>query len=494
MWDFAAGCMRTYLILGGQGRALPRGRRDPGRAARRAKADRLAEPTGPLGSTRSGSPTLRRGRAGRPGLRPRAPRPARHRAAARRALDAPGRRRRLVDVGVQGRGARRRHRRARRVGPGAAPADARRPAASRTRGTWWAAFEAACAEAGVLGRHRPAAIAVAGQQHGLVVLDADGDGAAPGQAVERHRVGARRRRAGRRALGGPTAWADGVRQRARRQLHDHQAARGCAGASPTCSRRVAAVLLPHDWLTSRLTGAAHDRPRRRVGHRLLVARPRSATGTTCSPSSTTPSTGTRVLPEVLGPDRAGRRVARARSSGPGTGDNMAAALGLGLRPGDVALSLGTQRHRLRASATARRADPTGTVAGFADATGRFLPARLHAQRHQGDRRRRPAARRRRRRASTRSPSPRRPGAGGLVLVPHLDGERTPNRPDATGTLTGIRSDVTPRAARPGRGRGRGVQPARRRRRARPAAPRDGAGCCWSAAAPAAPPTARSSPT
>jgi xylulokinase len=34
------------------------------------------------------------------------------------------------------------------------------------------------------------------------------------------------------------------------------------------------------------------------------------------------------------------------------------------------------------------------------------------------------------------------GAGGLVLVPHLDGERTPNRPAATGTLTGIRSDVT----------------------------------------------------
>jgi xylulokinase len=34
-----------------------------------------------------------------------------------------------------------------------------------------------------------------------------------------------------------------------------------------------------------------------------------------------------------------------------------------------------------------------------------------------------------------------PGAGGLVLVPHLDGERTPNRPDATGTLAGIRSDV-----------------------------------------------------
>jgi xylulokinase len=34
------------------------------------------------------------------------------------------------------------------------------------------------------------------------------------------------------------------------------------------------------------------------------------------------------------------------------------------------------------------------------------------------------------------------GADGLVLVPHLDGERTPNRPGATGTLSGLRSDVT----------------------------------------------------
>ena len=30
-----------------------------------------------------------------------------------------------------------------------------------------------------------------------------------------------------------------------------------------------------------------------------------------------------------------------------------------------------------------------------------------------------------------------------MLVPHLDGERTPNRPTATGTLSGIRSDATP---------------------------------------------------
>jgi xylulokinase len=35
------------------------------------------------------------------------------------------------------------------------------------------------------------------------------------------------------------------------------------------------------------------------------------------------------------------------------------------------------------------------------------------------------------------------GANGVVLVPYLDGERTPNRPDATGALVGLRSDAEP---------------------------------------------------
>src|SRR4029078_4118335 len=34
------------------------------------------------------------------------------------------------------------------------------------------------------------------------------------------------------------------------------------------------------------------------------------------------------------------------------------------------------------------------------------------------------------------------GAGGGTLVPYFDGERTPNRPDASGTIAGLRSDVT----------------------------------------------------
>ena len=120
---------------------------------------------------------------------------------------------------------------------------------------------------------------------------------------------------------------------------------------------------------------------------------------------------------------------------------MAAAVGLGLKPGDLALSLGTSGTAFTVSEEPS-ADPTGTVAGFADATGRYLPlvctmnatkvitaiARLLGVNED-------------RLGELALEAP--PGAGGMVLVPHLDGERTPNRPGASGTLTGLRADVTP---------------------------------------------------
>jgi xylulokinase len=82
-------------------------------------------------------------------------------------------------------------------------------------------------------------------------------------------------------------------------------------------------------------------------------------------------------------------------------------------------------------------DPSGTVAGFADATGRFLPlvATLNAARvldavatmlrvdHEELSR-----------LALSAPA----GAEGLVVVPYLEGERTPDRPDATGAVHGLR--------------------------------------------------------
>ena len=77
------------------------------------------------------------------------------------------------------------------------------------------------------------------------------------------------------------------------------------------------------------------------------------------------------------------------------------------------------------------------MAGFADATGRFLPLVVHGQRRPGAVRDRAGCS-----APTWTGSPRwrwrpSPGAGGLTLLPYLDGERTPNRPDATGVLRGL---------------------------------------------------------
>ena len=150
---------------------------------------------------------------------------------------------------------------------------------------------------------------------------------------------------------------------------------------------------------------------------------------------------------------------------PGTGDNMAAALALGLQPGDVAISLGTSGTVFAVSDTPT-ADPSGAVAGFADATGRFLPlvCTLNATKVT-DTDRAPARRRRRRPRRARARS-RPPGAGGATLVPYFDGERTPNRPDAIGRVHGSPHDDRSRRHRARRDRRRRVRAARRARRAR----------------------------
>lgn len=196
------------------------------------------------------------------------------------------------------------------------------------------------------------------------------------------------------------------------------------------------MLLPHDWLTHRLTGA-HTTDR---GDASGTGWWSPAEGRYRPDLLALVGADPAWLPEVLGPtDGAGEWQGAVVA--PGTGDNMAAALGLGLRPGDLALSFGTSATAFAVVEEAP-ADPTGTVAGFADATGRFLPlvctlnatkvtdavARLLGVDH-----------RRFDDLALAAPA----GAGGLTVVPHFDGERTPNLPDATGTITGLRSDITP---------------------------------------------------
>lgn len=299
---------------------------------------------------------------------------------------------------------------------------------------WWQALQAAIADAG--GMDDVAAWSIGGQQHGMVALDREG-----------HVV--------RDAL----LWNDTRSAAAARALIGEFGARALAertgvvpvasftitklrwlrDAEPDHAERVAAVALPHDWLTWRLRGFG---PGAAEWDELVTDRS-DASGT----GYWSPATGDydrelliaalghdAILPRVLGPhdsvaDPVGRRVA------PGAGDNAAAALGVGARLGDVVVSIGTSGTVFAVSAE-RTIDETGTVAGFAGADGHHLPlvATLNAARvldaigrllgvdHA---------------ELSRLALEAEPGAGGLRLLPYFEGERTPNLPDATATLSGM---------------------------------------------------------
>ena len=314
------------------------------------------------------------------------------------------------------------------------------PRSEQDPAAWEHAFHAACAEATIPSGETPGALSIAAQQHGLVVLGDDGEVLRPAKLWNDTESAPDASMLLDSLPGGPAAWAEAcgsVPVPAFTITKLHWLRRN----EPETFRRIATVLLPHDWLTHRLTGRwTTDRgdasgtgywsPRQgRYRHDLL------------SLVSDDIDWGT-ALPEVLAPDAvAGEWRGAGIPVAAGTGDNMAAALGLGLQPGDLALSLGTSGTAFTVSHRPA-ADPTGTVAGFADATGHFLPlvctmnatkvtdtvARVLGVDHaQFD-------------ALALAASA---GAGGLVLVPHLDGERTPNRPAATGMLTGLRTDATP---------------------------------------------------
>ncbi|WP_213815655.1 xylulokinase [Glaciihabitans sp. dw_435] len=310
---------------------------------------------------------------------------------------------------------------------------------------WWVALQTAIADAG--GFDDVAAVSVGGQQHGMVVLDDGG-----------------------RVIRNALLWNDTRSAQAALDLiaevgaADFAARTGCvpvasftitklrwlADAEPQNAARVAAVALPHDWLTWRLRGFGPDNPQ--LGE--LTTDRSDASGTSYFNPSTNeydlallglalrrpvgdaglePSV---ILPRIVAPGEvaghiSGTQVALAA----GAGDNAAAALGLGAVPGDVVISIGTSGTVFAVTDTAPR-DESGTVAGFADASGAYLPliATLNAARvldsiagllgvdhtELGSL------------ALTAEP-----GSDGAVLQPYFEGERTPNLPDATATLFGM---------------------------------------------------------
>ncbi|MBT1619346.1 xylulose kinase [Curtobacterium flaccumfaciens pv. poinsettiae] len=336
---------------------------------------------------------------------------------------------------------------------------------------WWDALGAAVADAG--GLDDVGAVAVAGQQHGMVALDSEGrvvrdallwndvrSADAAAQMVDELGQEAWVARTGLV----PVASFTGTKLR---WLRD---------AEPENAARVAAVALPHDWLSWRLRGygpadesplgpdlealatdasdasgtAYWDPVRREYDPELFEL----ALGRPMRPASMGDDDAV-VVPRVVAPDEAmgtlstdvelpgGAVAPSGLVVGAGLGDNAGAALGLGLGPGDVAVSLGTSGTVFGVSDAEVR-DPSGTVAGFADGTGSRLPivTTLNAARvleviggllgvdHDalGE-------------LALQAPA----GADGLVLVPYFVGERTPNRPDATASLLGMTPATTDRA-------------------------------------------------
>jgi xylulokinase len=294
---------------------------------------------------------------------------------------------------------------------------------------WWDALLAA--GDGLL--DRADAVGVAAQQHGMITLDADGQVVRPAllwndvrSAPQAEDLIAE--------MGGPGGWASRAGS-VPTAAFTVTKLRWLAEREPASATRTSQVALPHDWLTWRLGG--------RSGTRLATDRGDASGTGYFSPASGSwlpdlakAALGHEVdLPGLAAPaDVVGHTPAGAALSA-GTGDNMGAALGLGLREGDVVVSVGTSGTAY-AVTTRPSADPSGAVAGFADATGRFLPlvCTLNAARVltvtagllgvDTDT------------LSTLALAAS-PGAGGLTLLPYLDGERTPNRPDATGVLSGL---------------------------------------------------------
>jgi xylulokinase len=302
---------------------------------------------------------------------------------------------------------------------------------------WWTALRDALGHAGRGGDL--AAISVAGQQHGMVVLDDRGNPlrsaklwndteSAPDAAVLID------------ALGGPDWWAERVGLVPVASFTVTKFA-WLRRMEPDVAAATAAIRLPHDFLTERLCGrGASDRGDTSgtgwwsTGTEAYVDEVLEHPSLCINPS---------LLPVVLGPGESAGNVTREAARfigvpagipvGPGTGDNAGAAVGLGLEVGVPVVSLGTSGTVFMVSES-RIVDSSGMVAGFADATGRFLPlaATLNCTLAVD-------------RMATWLGLEREEVSGrtDVVVLPFFDGERTPNLPNAAASILGLRHTTEP---------------------------------------------------
>jgi len=299
---------------------------------------------------------------------------------------------------------------------------------------WKNALDNAIIDAG--GLDGVSAISIAGQQHGMVALDAAGEVIRPA------------------LLWNDTRSAQAAEDLNREEGGNEQIARKVgsvlvasftasklrwmADNEPTNAARVASIALPHDWLSWQLQGGKDFT-------KLFTDRS-DASGTGYFDPTTSHYREDIVrlalradleltLPRIVAPNAFGGTTTSGIPIAAGAGDNAGAALGIQAQPGDVVVSLGTSGTAFAVSETPTH-DASGAVAGFADATGRFLPlvCTLNAARIMD--------------AATRILGKTHDevgalalsadgGAHGLTLLPYFEGERTPNRPNATGVFAGM---------------------------------------------------------
>ena len=294
---------------------------------------------------------------------------------------------------------------------------------------WLAALNAVIAEIG--GLESLAAISIGGQQHGMVLLDSAGEVIRPALLWNDTRSAAQ-------AAAINAAFPD-IHQRTGSQLVASFTAskvRWVLENEPENAARIAAIALPHDWLSWKLSGSSD------IKDIFTDRSDASGTGYFDLINNLYISeilewvTGKKdvTLPRIVAPGEVGAKAGKTLIAC-GAGDNAGAALGIGAVVGDLIISLGTSGTVFAVSASPSH-DQSGEVAGFADATGNFLPlactlnaakvfdatAKLLGVGFE---------------EYSQLALQASPGADGVMMAPHFDGERTPNRPDARGAISGI---------------------------------------------------------
>lgn len=308
---------------------------------------------------------------------------------------------------------------------------------------WWIEAIRACfAKLDAASRSRVTAIGVSGQQHGFVPLDAAGKVLAPAKL-----------------------WCDTSTQRECDEIMD--AVGGAAGSiglagnpilagytasklpwtrkhRPDVYKQLATILLPHDYVNFWLTGERWmeygdasgtgwlDVRTRQWSPELLAATDAGRDLAACLPPLVQADASFPIAPLIA--DELG--LPRSVRVSAGGGDNMMAAIGTGnVEPGMLSMSLGTSG-TLFAFADHPVVDDAGGWAAFCSSTGGWLPLictmnctiatesvakAFRFSTRDGD-------------AVMAGTSP---GAGGLVMLPFFNGERTPDLPHARGSLQGM---------------------------------------------------------